>query len=868
MKTLLPSPVIYVFQATRTRLRVPVLLALLLALVLPTSGYAVPAGAAARHAFAGGIGIAAHPAGLAAAIARDLGPAAPAAAPDPQLQILTAADSAANAHFGIRVALSGDGNTALVGAPGKTVGSNAKAGAAYVYTNADGTWTQQQVLTAADGAANDGFGSSVALNGDGTFAVVGAFDKTITGHADAGAVYVLTRSDSGWAQQQELGDLLAENNDFFGAGVAVNSAGTTILVGASGATVGGNASEGEAFKYTRSGSTWSVTQELTAVDGAADDSFGISVALSSGGTTSLIGASGHHDSAGAVYVFNGSGITAIAATNAAAGDVFGDAVALSGDGKTALVGANGKSVGGHADAGAAYVLTFSGSTWTQQEITANDGAAFDHFGAAVALSGDGTAALVGAFGKAVGSNTGAGAVYGYTPSGGSWVLQKAAVDGAANGGFGISVALSSNGSTTSLVGAYGKTVGSNTGAGEVYVYSPPGASPSATPTPTAVSSATATGTATAAPSAPGATATSTGTASAATTATGTAAVTATATGTGVAAATPTASPGTGSPTTAYFAEGYTGTAAGNGRATFTETLNLLNPGTTPAPVTITYYVQGASAPMTITRTVSPTSVLRESVNSDVGADKVVAAQVTSPQRVYVTRTMTRTAPDGSRLDGSATLPVAAPATAWGFPEGYTGSTFQEYLTILNPNSSSAHVSILLAPQADTAAGAKTLTLTVPALSRSTANIRSLNQAGSAKSVGMLISSDQPIVPERVLYFGDGAGSGKFGSTVSSGSAGGAQQIYLAYGTSGGLTTSGGKAQCQRQSSLHHVAQPQHERDAGAGHRDLLRRRGAATRHPEGGARGTRHPPDHRGEPGARGQSGRRVQRAAHGDRTD
>ena len=92
------------------------------------------------------------------------------------------------------------------------------------------------------------------------------------------------------------------------------------------------------------------------------------------------------------------------------------------------------------------------------------------------------------------------------------------------------------------------------------------------------------------------------------------------------------------------------------------------------------------------------------MNTDVGADKVVAAQVTSPQRVYVTRTMTRIAPDGARLDGSATLPVAAPATTWGFPEGYTGVTFQEYLTLLNPTASPANVTILLAPQADSAQG--------------------------------------------------------------------------------------------------------------------------------------------------------------------
>ena len=65
-----------------------------------------------------------------------------------------------------------------------------------------------------------------------------------------------------------------------------------------------------------------------------------------------------------------------------------------------------------------------------------------------------------------------------------------------------------------------------------------------------------------------------------------------------------------------------------------------------AIVTITYYIEGVTAPVVVTRTVAHTSVLRESVNVDVGADKTVAAVVTSPQRIYVTRTISRLAPDG------------------------------------------------------------------------------------------------------------------------------------------------------------------------------------------------------------------------------
>lgn len=259
--------------------------------------------------------------------------------------------------------------------------------------------------------------------------------------------------------------------------------------------------------------------------------------------------------------------------------------------------------------------------------------------------------------------------------------------------------------------------------------------------------------------------------------------TATATDTASATGTPSPTPPS-SPTTAYFAEGYTGVASTNRRVTFTETLNIFNPGAAAAPVTITYYVEGTAAPRSVVRQVPPTSAMRELVNADIGGDLSVAAAVTSPQRIVVTRTITRVSPSGARLDGSTTVPAVSPATRWDFAEGYTGITFQEYLTLLNPNPAAATVHVVLAPQAESAAGARTLTLTVPPQSRSTANMRALNAGPGAQSVGMLVRSDLPVVAERVIYFGPGAGSGKFGSTVSTGLAA-AATLRIPYASSGG-----------------------------------------------------------------------------------
>src|SRR6185312_965269 len=132
-------------------------------------------------------------------------------------------------------------------------------------------------------------------------------------------------------------------------------------------------------------------------------------------------------------------------------------------------------------------------------------------------------------------------------------------------------------------------------------------------------------------------------------------------------ATPPAPAGT---TTAYFAEGFTGAAATNGKATYTESLDFLNANPVEATVDITYIVVGASAPTMVEQTIPAESVLREDVNNDVGPDQQVSAIITSSQRLFVDRVIARVSASGARLDSSATQPAAAPAKTWLFPEGY------------------------------------------------------------------------------------------------------------------------------------------------------------------------------------------------------
>ena len=377
--------------------------------------------------------------------------------PMEEQQKITASDAAADDYFGWSVSLSGDGSTALVGAYTKS----SQTGAAYIFTRSGSTWTQQQKLTASDAATDDRFGVSVSLSGDGSTALVGAYAKS----SSTGAAYIFTKSGSTWTQQSKLTASDAATGDTFGRSVSLSSDGSTALVGAHQKS----SNAGAAYVFTRSGSTWTQQAKLTASDAAGSDYFGGSVSLSGDGSTALVGAYYKSSATGAAYIFTKSGSTwsqqsKLTASDGASPDRFGISVSLSADGSTALVGAYTKS----SYTGAAYIFTRSGSTWTQQQkITASDAATSDYFGYSVSLSADGSTALVGAYYKS--SNT--GAAYIFTKSGSTWSQQSklTASDGASPDRFGISVSLSGDGSTA-LVGAYGEDPGNISNAGSSYFF--------------------------------------------------------------------------------------------------------------------------------------------------------------------------------------------------------------------------------------------------------------------------------------------------------------------------------------------------------------------------------------------------------------
>ena len=427
-----------------------------------------------------------------------------------QLAYLKPSNTEANDHFGcggvldghagFGVALSGDGNTIVVGAPHEDSGARGVngnqndnsidgSGAAYVFVRNGGNWVQQAYLKASNPSMSAEFGHAVAISADGNTVVVSAFweASNATGvngnQADdsipqAGAAYVFSRRGATWSQQA----------------------------------------------YLKASNTGEAGTADTFADG---DQFGFSVAISDDGNTVAVGAhsedsSGINDNqadnsmqlAGAVYVFNRTG-TAWAQTaflkapNAEGGDMFGYSVSLSADGRTIAIGAfdedgwfpgiNGPMDNGRNGAGAVYVyVKLVNGFWTPQAyIHPSNVEAGDSFGVHVVLSDDGHTLLVGSLDEdclATGVNPAdacdrdregdlsSGAAHVFVRNGERWAQQaffKASNTGA-NDWFGSRLALSGDGNTAamgaSLEDALGRGVNANqqnndaTESGAVYLF--------------------------------------------------------------------------------------------------------------------------------------------------------------------------------------------------------------------------------------------------------------------------------------------------------------------------------------------------------------------------------------------------------------
>ncbi len=307
---------------------------------------------------------------------------------------------------------------------------------------ADNAWNPKSIayIKASNASKDDQFGSAVALSGDGNTMAVSATSedgaaKGINGNQsdhsalNSGAVYVYARNGGAWVQQAYVKASNTKAAAQFGTALALSNDGNTLAVGAtneaSSATgIDGNQADatmpgaGAIYVFTRTGTAWSQQAYVKAsntgekTDG---DQFGYSVALSGDGNTLATGAISEDsastgingdqadnsaDSAGAVYVFTRSGSTwsqqaYIKPWNTTGrGNLFGYSVGLSGNGDTLAVGAYDEDRG----KGAAYVFTRTGGKWAQQiRLMASNAENGDSLGCSISISDDGNTVVAGAF---------------------------------------------------------------------------------------------------------------------------------------------------------------------------------------------------------------------------------------------------------------------------------------------------------------------------------------------------------------------------------------------------------------------------------------------------------------------------------------
>lgn len=179
---------------------------------------------------------------------------------------LTASD-APKPTFGIGISISDDGNNVIVGCPKE---STTNYGSAYIFTRSGSTWTEQQKIVAGDQVTNDYFGTSVSMSADGTKVAVGAPQGGLQASTTYGKAYIFTKSGSTWTQQQKITAPTLTTLRNFGQRMRISGDGNTILVGGTGATDAQTSptyTGKNVYVFYYNGSTWTNTQTISSLAG-------------------------------------------------------------------------------------------------------------------------------------------------------------------------------------------------------------------------------------------------------------------------------------------------------------------------------------------------------------------------------------------------------------------------------------------------------------------------------------------------------------------------------------------------------------------------------------------------------------------------
>jgi len=276
---------------------------------------------------------------------------------------------------GPSLALNYDGTYAVIGSYNAQVG-----GAAYIFVRSGSTWTQQAQITASDAAGSDRFGTATDISADGLYVIVGAYLED-TGLGSDGSAYIFKRTGTSWAQEAIIRNPgPTAISEYFGTAVSISDDGTRAIISAMDDNDAAT-DAGTAYIFKRTGTSWAQEDQLLASDAQASDRFGIGASISGDGNYAVVGAYQEDGGAGdptsnvgAVYVFVRSGSTwtqqaRLNKTDSVSGNGFGYSVSINKDGSTIVVGEPFRTVNGVSNSGRQTVFNRSGSSWTETAET-------------------------------------------------------------------------------------------------------------------------------------------------------------------------------------------------------------------------------------------------------------------------------------------------------------------------------------------------------------------------------------------------------------------------------------------------------------------------------------------------------------------
>lgn len=265
-----------------------------------------------------------------------------------QQALLLASDAANGDRFGYSVTIASNGSTIAIGAPNNDNLKGTNSGAVYIFTANGITWRQQTKILGTIVSNDGGFGTTVALSNDGNILAAGSPKRTVNSALNRGAVSIFTRYNTVWSAGRDIIDINGVANDYFGNTLAVNGNGSLIIIGSSLTDTTRGINSGAAKVYLLTGDEWIFQAQLIPRGIKTNDQFAASLAINYEGTVAIFGAPRTTDvsrtNAGVYYIFTRDGYTwtektCIKSSDDYAEAQFGNAVAITADGNTAAVGA-------------------------------------------------------------------------------------------------------------------------------------------------------------------------------------------------------------------------------------------------------------------------------------------------------------------------------------------------------------------------------------------------------------------------------------------------------------------------------------------------------------------------------------------------